>query len=112
MFTEIINNNLSVNRVRMNADHVLQDKKGRSIPYPLPKQSGFLIQISGYSGSGKTTFLMNLLSKKSKNGIRQSYRKLFDDIVFVSPSANTLKNNPFAFISHFVADAPRSWALG
>ena len=94
MFSEIINNNLSVNKVKMNADYILRDKKGKTVPYPLPKQSGFLIQISGYSGSGKTTLLMNLLSKKNKNGIRQSYRKLFDDIIFVSPSAHTIKNNP------------------
>ena len=95
MFKEIENKTLEVSKIEMSADKVLEDEKGRSVPYPLIKNSGFLIQISGASRSGKTTLLVNLISKRAKQGIRQSYIKLFDDIVIVSPSRHTLKKDIF-----------------
>lgn len=94
MFEEKINDKLGVSKIGMSADKILMDKQGQSVPYPLVKSSGFLYQLSGFSGSGKSTLLFSLISRKKKNGIRQSYRKLFDDIVYCSPSSNTLKNNP------------------
>ena len=95
MFKEIENKILEVSKIEMTADKILEDDKGRSVPYPLIKNSGFLIQISGASRSGKTTLLVNLISKRAKQGIRQSYIKLFDDIVIVSPSRHTLKKDIF-----------------
>ena len=94
MFEEVENKNLAVSKIEMSADKVLLDDKDRSVPFPLVKTSGFMYQISAASGMGKTTLLMNIISKRAKKGNRQSYRNLFDDIIFVSPSANTLKNNP------------------
>lgn len=95
MFKEIENKILEVSKIEMTADKILQDHKHRSVPYPLIKNSGFLIQISGASRSGKTTLLVNLISKRAKQGVRQSYIKLFDDIVIVSPSRHTLKKDIF-----------------
>jgi ATP:corrinoid adenosyltransferase len=95
MFKEIENLVLQVSKIEMKADKTLMDDKGRTVPYPLIKSSGFLIQISGSSKSGKTTLLVNLISKRAKDGIRQSYIKLFDDIVVVSPSRHTLKKDIF-----------------
>ena len=94
MFEEVENKNLAVSKIEMTADKILKDDKERSVPFPLVKTSGFLYQISAASGMGKTTLLMNIISKRAKKGNRQSYRNLFNDIIFVSPSANTLKNNP------------------
>tara|TARA_R110000803_G_scaffold138087_1_gene204953 strand:+ start:500 stop:1276 length:777 start_codon:yes stop_codon:yes gene_type:complete len=94
MFEEVENKNLAVSKIEMSADKVLLDDKDRTVPFPLVKTSGFMYQISAASGMGKTTLLMNIISKRAKKGNRQSYRNLFDDIIFVSPSANTLKNNP------------------
>ena len=94
-FKEIENKLLSVSKIKMNADKVLQDKQGRSVPYPLIKTSGFAIQISGASRSGKTTLLINLISKRASKGHRQSYKSLFDDILVVSPSRHTLATDVF-----------------
>ncbi len=94
-FKELQNEILKISKVEMMTDKILQDKKGRSVPYPLIKESGFLIQLSGASRSGKTTTLINLISKRARNGNRLSYLSLFDDIIMVSPSRNTLKNDVF-----------------
>lgn len=50
--------------------------------------------ILGKAGSGKTSFMISLLTNKGKNKI---YRKLFDHIILVMPSNSraSLKNNPF-----------------
>ena len=96
MFQEIENKNLSISKIEMTADKPLVDNKNRSVPYPLVNKSGFLYQISGFRGSGKSNLLINLINKKAKKGVRQSYRKIFDDIIYVSPSKNTIKNNPLA----------------
>jgi hypothetical protein len=61
MFKEIENDALKISKIEMLTDKVLEDKKGRSVPYPLIKNSGFMIQISGASRSGKTTLLINLI---------------------------------------------------
>lgn len=94
-FKEIPNEILKVNKVDMMTDKILEDKKGRTVPYPLVKNSGFMIQISGASRSGKTTLLVNLISQRARNGNRRSYLSLFDDIIMVSPSRHTLKNDVF-----------------
>jgi predicted AAA+ superfamily ATPase len=48
----------------------------------LPKNSHFIYVINGQKGSGKSTLLLNLL------GLDQFYRKHFDNIFLVSPTAN------------------------
>ena len=99
--TEIPNKDLQVQKVAMECDKCIKDKKGRSIAPPLMNTSHFMI-ISGASGSGKTNLLVNLLksnkmTKDKKH--KMSYRKMFDKVVFVSPSANTIKDSPLEKIS-------------
>ena len=91
-FVETKNNKLDLSKVEMNCDGCLSEE----LVEPLNSfRSGFNLLIAGYSGSGKTSLLVNLLSKPKKNGIRQSFKNLFSNIVVVSPSLHTLKNNIF-----------------
>ena len=103
---EIPNNDLQINKVGMACDKCIKDNKGRSIAQPLMATSHFYI-ISGASGSGKTNLLVNLLrsskitkDKKSK----LSYRKMFDKIIFVSPSAHTISESPLEELNDDVFD--------
>jgi hypothetical protein len=93
---------LKYGKVPMNADHRLDTDKLR-FPYALQSfQSGFNLLINGSSGSGKTTLLCQLLNAKNdkKNGIRRSFKKIFDNVVIVSPSLKTLKDNIFDGLKH------------
>ena len=60
------NKDLNISKVRINCDEIICDSKGRTVPYPLMK-TAFAMVINGFSGSGKTTILMNLLTRKNKN---------------------------------------------
>lgn len=62
-----------------------------SIPKPLP-QGVFFWLLIGKAGSGKTTFLLNLLAKKGR-----FYNRKFDKVFVFSPSifSGNLKDNPF-----------------
>lgn len=91
-FVETKNNKLDLDKIKMNCDGCLSEE----LVEPLSSfRSGFNLLIAGYSGSGKTSLLVNLLSKPKRNGIRQSFKNLFSNIVVVSPSLHTLKNNVF-----------------
>jgi len=91
-FVETKNNKLDLDKIKMNCDGCLSEE----LAEPLSSlRSGFNVLIAGYSGSGKTSLLVNLLSKPKRNGIRQSFKNLFSNIVVVSPSLHTLKNNIF-----------------
>lgn len=91
-FKEIPNEKLQkVGKIKMNIDGVLSP----DIPEPLPKKSGFNMIINGPSGSGKTNLLIQILHRKAHNGQRQSLRRVFDDVVIVSPSLKSLANNIF-----------------
>jgi len=70
------------------------------IPDPLPHYSGFNMLITGSSGSGKTTFLYSIMSKRKKHGIRQSYRGVFNRVYIISPTMakNSIANDPFKTI--------------
>lgn len=95
---EIKNENLDIKAVEMTADKLLVNKKGLSVVYPLVNTSGFFYGIIGPSGSGKTTILINLLQKMPKTKDKKflkSYYGIFHNVVFVSPSSHTLKNNIF-----------------
>jgi hypothetical protein len=93
MFKTIPNPNLSYGSVPMDTDHDLCKK----IAPPLDViKSGSLIILCGASRSGKTTTLINLISKTgSKNGFKQSFRKCFHKIVLCSPSTHTIKQDVF-----------------
>ena len=51
--------------------------------------------LVGRPGSGKTTFLVNLLSRGRYNNERRGLKKMFHNIVVCSPSIASLKNNIF-----------------
>jgi energy-coupling factor transporter ATP-binding protein EcfA2 len=98
---EIENKELQVNRVDMSCDKCIKDNKGKKIIEPLMATSHFYI-ISGASGSGKTNLLINLLksNKQTKDKkTKLSYRKMFDKVIFVSPSAHTIKDSPLEKIA-------------
>jgi len=82
----------------MNTANNLDKQLCDDLPSPLPNYSGFNFVISGASGSGKTTLLTSMMSARKKNGIRQSYRKVFDKIVICSPTlgqGKSAKQDPF-----------------
>jgi hypothetical protein len=87
------NKKITIKNSENNLDNVLST----DLPEPLPRHSGFCLLICGSSGSGKTTLLYSLMSQPKKNGIRQSYKGLFDFIYVVSPTMglNSIKNDPF-----------------
>ena len=99
--TEIENKDLQVKKIQMDCDKCIKDSKGRSIAQPLMNTSHFYV-INGASGMGKSNLIISLLKSqkitKDKKA-KLSYRKMFDRIIFVSPSAGTIKNNPLEKIA-------------
>ena len=92
--TQYKNDKLKITNSANNLDQMLTD----DLPDPLPNYAGFLMVIAGAPGSGKTTLLTSLMTSKKKDGKRQSYRKLFDKIIIVSPTlgqGKSMKNDPF-----------------
>lgn len=88
------NRRLDIMNTKNNLDHQLV----KDLPPPLPNYSGFNMVISGSSGSGKTTLLTSMMSAGKKNGLRQSYKKLFDHIIIVSPTlgqGKSVTKDPF-----------------
>ena len=81
----------AISKIKMNLDGILAN----DIPEPLPNKSGFNLVINGYSGSGKTNLLINILHRRAKDGKRQSLRKVFDSVIIVSPTLKSLANNIF-----------------
>ena len=90
--TEVPNDALNVSTCHMDCDAPLCD----DLPIPLNTMaSGHALGICGHSGSGKTTLMVSLLGAKKRKGKRQSFRKLFNNIVICSPSIHTISNNLF-----------------
>jgi DNA polymerase III delta prime subunit len=94
---EILNKDLEVQKIQMSADSTIADKKGRTVVSPL-MSSSFLYLICGPSGSGKTNLMISLLknckcAKDSKH--KKTYYGMFDNVVVVSPSLHTVKNDIF-----------------
>ena len=82
----------------VNSANHLDKILAEDLPEPLPKYSGFMWIISGAAGSGKTTLMTSAMSARKRNGVRQSYRKLFDKIIICSPTlgqGKSMKNDPF-----------------
>lgn len=82
----------------MDTANNLDKQLAKDIPFPLPNYSGFSFVISGASGSGKTTLLTSMMTARKINGVRQSYRKVFDKILICSPTlgqGKSAKNDPF-----------------
>jgi len=89
--TESPNDKLSISTSKFNLDKRLDSDKD-PLPEPLANQS-FIWALVAKPRSGKTTYLMSLLTKKKVKGIRQSYRGLFKNIIFVSPTIASLGDN-------------------
>lgn len=89
------NEPLKYSKVKMKCDYNIFEKNDR-MHTPFDKlKSGFIISINGYSGSGKTSLMVSLLSAPRKDGQRRSLKGGFHNIFCVSPSIHTLKNNIF-----------------
>ena len=90
---EIKQDKLSVKSSANNLDGKLGD-----LPRPLPDTSGFNFCIIGSPGSGKTSLLYSIMTRKKVKGVRQSYRQLFDRIYVISPTigAKSMKDDPFS----------------
>jgi GTPase SAR1 family protein len=76
----------------------LDKELATDLPEFLPKHSGFMWIFVGGAGTGKTTLLLNLMTKKPHNGLRQSYRKVFDRVIVISPTLGrgSVKKDPFS----------------
>jgi hypothetical protein len=83
------NSNYNLSPVKFNCDNAFGDH----IKDPFPSSSFFMI-IVGKAGSGKTSFMVNLMSGTHENRI---YRKVFDKITLVMPknSRSSLQKDPF-----------------
>jgi len=81
--------NYDLQPIKFACDNCLADH----IKEPFPNKSFFML-IVGKPGSGKTTFLLNMLTGKGANRI---YRKVFDKICLVMPSNSrrSIKDDPF-----------------
>lgn len=75
--------NYKIKPPKMSCDYELSKSP---IKPPFPNKS-FSMLICGKPGSGKTSFLVSILNQKGSNRI---YRKVFKNIMVVSPSLNSL----------------------
>ena len=84
----------NLKNIKMTCDNPLTTK--RKIHPPFPNQSFFMMVI-GAPGSGKSTFLFNMLQKQKK-GQESIYYRVFKNILYVCPpnSRSTVENNPLA----------------
>jgi KaiC/GvpD/RAD55 family RecA-like ATPase len=89
-FKTIPNKNLSIDKQQMTCDEMICD----DIPPPLSSYSATYLVV-GSPGSGKTNWLVDILSKNKKKGLRCGLAKCYNHIIIVSPSLATLKNNIF-----------------
>ena len=89
------NEPLKYSKVKMKCDYDIFEKNDR-MHAPFDKlKSGFFLIISGFSGSGKTSLMVSLLSASRKEGKRRSLKGGFHNIFIVSPSSATLKIDIF-----------------
>jgi ABC-type cobalamin/Fe3+-siderophores transport system ATPase subunit len=58
----------------------------KNVHAPIPNQYGFFMMVIGTPGSGKSTFWLNLITKKDKN----TFYKKFDKIFIFSNSLKTI----------------------
>mgnify|MGYP003636388628 FL=1 len=99
--TEIENKDLKIEKIAMSCDKTITDTKGKTVAYPLMTTSSFIL-ITGASGSGKSNLMISLLKGNKSTPDKKhklSYNKMFDKVIYVSPSAGTIKNSPLENIS-------------
>tara|TARA_R110002012_G_C11481252_1_gene595073 strand:- start:61 stop:825 length:765 start_codon:yes stop_codon:yes gene_type:complete len=83
---EIQNEHIKLSKMCFSCDGV-----DESVPYPLPQKKNFFMALVGKPGSGKTSLLMNLITKKNK-----CFNRKFDKVFLFSPSLATDKKNKFS----------------
>tara|TARA_R110002020_G_scaffold271684_4_gene486908 strand:+ start:1884 stop:2624 length:741 start_codon:yes stop_codon:yes gene_type:complete len=81
---------ITIGKIGSNIDKTLANNINKLLP-----QKHNVTAFVGTSGSGKTNTLISLLTAKRKNGVRNSYKKVYDKIIIVSPTLSSLKNNIF-----------------
>jgi len=79
-------------KVEMMCDVCLSDEMN---PALASLAKSFNLILVGRPGSGKTTFLVNLLTRGRYHNERRGLKKMFHNIVVCSPSIASLKNNIF-----------------
>ena len=82
---------ISIKHVEMNCDGDLTTDLN-----PVLVNKNHIALFCGKSKSGKTNLAINLLTRPRVKGVRNSYKKVFDDILVVSPSMASAKDNVFA----------------
>lgn len=79
-------NDLTINGIGMGVDgDLIKDL------HPALINKNHISVFVGKSKSGKSNLMVNLLSKGKKDGVRQSYKKVFHDVIIVSPSLKSFK---------------------
>ncbi|MGI9358412.1 MAG: ATPase/DNA packaging protein [Paracoccaceae bacterium] len=85
------NPNLKISKKAMSCD----DNIVENLSPPLSPVSHMYL-FCGAPGSGKTTAMLNLISKRKKyNGFKTSYYKAYEHVFLCSPSLHTIKDSPF-----------------
>jgi len=88
--TEETTNELKINSIETGVDgDLIKDL------HPSLINKNHIAAFVGKSKSGKSNLMVNLLSKGKKNKVRQSYKKVFHDVIIVSPSLKSFKNDIF-----------------
>lgn len=84
----------NLKNIKMSCDNPLCTRRPIHAPFP---NSSFFMMIVGSPGSGKTTFLFNMLQKQKKP-TPSIYYKVFKNITYVCPpnSRSTVENNPLS----------------
>tara|TARA_R110000787_G_scaffold270469_1_gene377411 strand:- start:4202 stop:4963 length:762 start_codon:yes stop_codon:yes gene_type:complete len=83
---EINNENIKLSKMCFSCDGI-----DDSIPAPLPQKKNFFLGLIGKPGSGKTSLLMNLITKRNK-----CFNRKFDKVFLFSPSLATDKDSKFS----------------
>jgi len=81
---------IDVSKVEMNCDDNLTTDMNEVLV-----NKNHIALFVGKSKSGKTNLAINLLTRNKRAGVRNSYKKVYDDIIVISPSMHSSKDNPF-----------------
>jgi hypothetical protein len=98
IFTEEVKNDeisLIFKKVKMNTDFEFTNENDQLMSPFNNLKSGFCAAVIGPQNSGKSTSVINLLSRGRFKGQRRSLKGLFDTITVVSPSLHTIDDNIF-----------------